>query len=118
MVLFLFVALAAAGCGCVGGYSAAAGCPFSVTPGEPKGGWGPAGVAGVAAAALRPPYTPVTASRVMAGEETVCTVRRTCRPVCLIGGRYQWVARRAPGGPQPRLSPALTPGQRRRRRRS
>ena len=27
------------------------------------------------------------------------------------------VARRAPGGPRERLSPALTPGQRRRRRR-
>ena len=27
------------------------------------------------------------------------------------------VARRAPGGPPPRLSPALTPGRRRRRRR-
>jgi integrase len=36
----------------------------------------------------------------------------------LICGRCQCAARRAPGGPSlKRLSPALTPGQRRRRRR-
>src|SRR5579859_8230260 len=43
--------------------------------------------------------------------------RSPCRMSCSDLWILRHVARRAPGGPPKRLSPALTPGQRRRRRR-